>query len=139
MTIDMLAHLTLTHLRAHDGAEAAESAPMDVRQLRQFLAVVDHGTVHRAAEHLFVAQPSVTQTIRRLESELGTDLFIRQGRGLVLSPAGTALVGPARDVVRALDVARETIAAVDGLRGGRLEARVHAVAGGQPVDRPRGF
>ena len=93
---------------------------MDVRQLRQFLAVVDHGTVHRAAEHLFVAQPSVTQTIRGLESELGTELFIRRGRGLVLSPSGAALVGPAREVVRALDVARETVAAVDGLRGGRL-------------------
>lgn len=93
---------------------------MDVRQLRQFLAVVDHGSVHRAAEQLFVAQPSVTQTIRRLESDLGTKLFIRQGRGLVLSPSGEALVGPAREVVRALDVARETVAAVDGLRGGRL-------------------
>jgi DNA-binding transcriptional LysR family regulator len=93
---------------------------MDVRQLRQFLAVVDHGTVHRAAEHLFVAQPSVTQTIRGLESELRTELFIRRGRGLVLSPSGAALVGPAREVVRALDVARETVAAVDGLRGGQL-------------------
>lgn len=93
---------------------------MDVRQLRQFLAVVDHGSVHRAAEHLFVAQPSVTQTIRRLESELGTELFIRKGRGLSLSPSGVALVDPAREVIRALDVARETVAAVDGLRGGRL-------------------
>jgi len=100
--------------------EGTEGGTMDVRQLRQFLAVVDHGTVHRAAEHLFVAQPSVTQTIRGLESELGTELFIRRGRGLVLSPSGAALVGPAREVVRALDVARETVAAVDGLRGGRL-------------------
>ena len=93
---------------------------MDVRQLRQFLAVVDHGSVRRAAEHLFVAQPSVTQTIRRLEADLGTELFIRQGRGLMLSPSGVALVGPAREVVRALDVARETVAAVEGLQGGRL-------------------
>ncbi|MEW2353760.1 LysR family transcriptional regulator [Spirillospora sp. NPDC029432] len=93
---------------------------MDVRQLRYFLAVVDHGGVHRAAEQLFVAQPSITQSIRRLESELGTKLFTRQSRGLVLSPSGAALVEPAREVVRALDVARETVAAVEGLRGGRL-------------------
>ncbi|WP_327674253.1 MULTISPECIES: LysR family transcriptional regulator [unclassified Streptomyces] len=93
---------------------------MDVRQLSHFLAVVDHGSVHRAAEHLFVAQPSVTQTIRRLETALGTSLFLRQGRGLVLSPSGAALVGPAREVVRSLDVARETVMAVDGLRGGQL-------------------
>lgn len=89
---------------------------MDVRQLRHFLAVVDHGNVHRAAERLFVAQPSVTQTIRRLEAELGTELFLRRGRGLVLSSSGTALVGPAREVLRSLDVARETVAAVDGLQ-----------------------
>ncbi|MFJ9392973.1 LysR family transcriptional regulator [Nocardioides sp. NPDC101246] len=93
---------------------------MDVRQLRYFLAIVDEGSVHRAAEELFVAQPSVTQTIRRLEAELGTELFIRRGRGLTLSPSGTALVAPAREVVRSLDVARETVAAVDGLRGGML-------------------
>ncbi|MFG2004936.1 LysR family transcriptional regulator [Spirillospora sp. NPDC048911] len=93
---------------------------MDVRQLRYFLAVVDHGGVHRAAEHLFVAQPSITQSIRRLESELGTKLFLRQSRGLILSPSGAALVEPAREVVRSLDVARETVAAVEGLRGGRL-------------------
>lgn len=93
---------------------------MDIRQLRCFLAVVDHGSVHRAAEHLFVAQPSVTQTIRRLEAQLGTSLFLRQGRGLVLSPSGAALVAPAREVVRSLDVAREAVAAVDDLRGGQL-------------------
>jgi DNA-binding transcriptional LysR family regulator len=93
---------------------------MDVRQMRYFLAIVDSGSVSRAAEQLFVAQPSLTQSIRRLERELGTRLFTRQGRGLVLSPAGTALVEPAREAVRALDVARETISAVDGLRGGRL-------------------
>jgi len=93
---------------------------LDIRQLRYFLAVVDHGSAHRAAEHLFVAQPSVTQAIRRLEADLGTNLFLRQGRGLVLSPSGTALVVPAREVVRSLDVARETVAAVEGLRGGQL-------------------
>lgn len=93
---------------------------MDVRQLSYFLAVVDAGSTHRAAEKLFVAQPSVTQTIRRLEAELGTELFIRQGRGLVLSPSGAALVAPAREAVRSVEVAREVVAAVDGLRGGRL-------------------
>lgn len=110
----------MLRLRTRTAPRARKAGTMDIRQLRQFLAVVDHGTVHRAAEHLFVAQPSVTQTIRRLESDLGTELFIRQGRGLVLSPSGLALVGPAREVVRALDVAREMVAAVDGLRGGRL-------------------
>jgi DNA-binding transcriptional LysR family regulator len=93
---------------------------MDIRQLRYFLAVVDQGTVHRAAEHLYVAQPSVSHSLRRLEEELGTELFMRRGRGLVLSSAGQALVDPARELVRLLDVARATVESVDGLRGGRL-------------------
>ncbi|MGV9799525.1 LysR family transcriptional regulator [Mycobacterium sp. NPDC003449] len=93
---------------------------MDIRQLRFFLAVVDHGTVHRAAEHLYVAQPSISQSLRRLEGELGTELFMRRGRGLVLNSAGRALVDPARELVRLLEVARATVESVDGLRGGRL-------------------
>ncbi len=93
---------------------------MDVRQLRYFLAVVDHGTVHRAAEVLYVAQPSISHSLRRLEDELGAELFLRRGRGLVLSSAGRALVEPARDVVHLLEVARATVESVDGLRGGRL-------------------
>lgn len=93
---------------------------MDVRQLRYFLAVVNHGTVHRAAEVLYVAQPSISHSLRRLEQELGTELFLRRGRGLVLSSAGQALVDPARELVHLLEVARATVESVDGLRGGRL-------------------
>ncbi len=93
---------------------------MDIRQLRYFLAVVDHGSVHRAAERLFVAQPSISQSLRRLEADLGSPLFHRQGRGLVLSAAGAALVDPAREVVRGLDIARASVAAVADLLGGRL-------------------
>lgn len=93
---------------------------MDVRQLQYFLAVVDHGSVHRAARELFVAQPSISQALRALERDLGADLFHRTGRRLVLTPAGEQLVDPARDVLRGLRLARDTVEAVDGLRGGRL-------------------
>lgn len=93
---------------------------MDVRQLQYFLAVVDHGSVHRAARELFVAQPSISQALRALERDLGTELFHRTGRRLVLTPAGELLIDPARDVLRGMDLARATVAAVDGLRGGRL-------------------
>jgi DNA-binding transcriptional LysR family regulator len=93
---------------------------VDIRQLRYFLAVVDQGTVHRAADVLFVAQPSVSHSLRRLEAELGSELFLRRGRGLVLSSAGEALVDPAREIVRLVEVARATVGSVEGLRGGRL-------------------
>ncbi|MEQ3552895.1 LysR family transcriptional regulator [Pseudonocardia nematodicida] len=93
---------------------------MDIRQVQYFLAVVETGTVHAAADRLFVAQPSVSQALRRLEQDLGSELFRRTGRRLVLTAAGRALVEPARDLVRARDAARATVEAVDGLRGGRL-------------------
>lgn len=93
---------------------------MDVRQLRYFLAIVDHGGVHRAARELFVAQPSVSQALRALERDLGTDLFHRTGRRLVLSPAGERLIDPAREVLRGVELARATVEAVHGLRSGRL-------------------
>lgn len=93
---------------------------MDVRQLQVFLAVVDTSNVHRAAEQLHISQPAVSQALRRLERELDVELFHRTGRRLVLNSSGRALVDPARDLLRSLDTARATVAAVDGLRGGRL-------------------
>ena len=93
---------------------------MDVRQLRYFLAIVDHGSVHRAAQELFVAQPSVSQALRALERDLGTDLFHRTGRRLVLTPAGERLIDPARTVLRDVELARATVEAVHGLKSGRL-------------------
>ena len=65
---------------------------MDTRQLRYFLAVVDAGSVHRAAEQLYVAQPSVSQALRALERDLGSLLFHRTGRRLILTAAGRALI-----------------------------------------------
>jgi DNA-binding transcriptional LysR family regulator len=93
---------------------------VDTRQLRYFLAVVDAGSVHRAAEQLYVAQPSVSQALRALERDLGSLLFHRTGRRLVLTAAGRALIGPAREVMRGLDLARATVEAVEGLLGGEL-------------------
>ncbi|MBZ4321230.1 LysR family transcriptional regulator [Streptomyces huiliensis] len=94
---------------------------MDVRRLEYFLAVVDRGGFHRAAAALYVAQPSLSQAVRALERELGTELFHRIGRRVVLTEAGRALVGPARAAVRSLEVARASVASVRELRTGRLD------------------
>ncbi|WP_370943249.1 LysR family transcriptional regulator [Amycolatopsis sp. cg5] len=61
---------------------------MDLRQVEYFVAVVDHGGVTKAAEALFLAQPSLSQAVRQLERELGAELFDRTGRHLVLTAAG---------------------------------------------------
>lgn len=93
---------------------------MDARQLEYFLAVVDEGGVGAAAEKLFVAQPSVSQALRSLQRDLGAELFTRTGRRLQLTPAGEALIAPARQVTHWMELSRAHVDAVNGLRTGRL-------------------
>jgi DNA-binding transcriptional LysR family regulator len=106
---------------------------MDVRQLRYFLAVVDHQGFSRAAEQLLIAQPSLSQTIKSLERDVGVPLFHRVGRRVVLSDAGKELVGPARLVVRDLDAARSALDALKGVRSGRLELTAMPSPGIEPL------
>jgi DNA-binding transcriptional LysR family regulator len=106
---------------------------MDVRQLRFFLAVVDHGGFSKAAEQLMVAQPSLSQAIAGFERQLGMPLFHRVGRGVVLSEAGKALVGPARVVLRDIDEATAVMAELKGLRGGRVDLITMPSPGMEPL------
>ncbi|WP_139978166.1 LysR family transcriptional regulator [Nocardioides litoris] len=73
---------------------------MDRRQLELFLAIAEAGTFTGAARALSIAQPSLSYAVRALERELGEPLFERHGRGVTLTPAGEALVGPARRTLR---------------------------------------
>lgn len=93
---------------------------MDLRLVEYFVAVVDHGGVTRAAQALFIAQPSLSQAIRTLEREIGADLFSRTGRGLELTDAGRAFEVAARRVVRDVAVAKERMEDIRHLRSGRL-------------------
>ncbi|WP_418060639.1 LysR family transcriptional regulator [Pimelobacter simplex] len=106
---------------------------MDLRQLEYFLAVVDHGGMNRAAEALHVAQPSLSQSVRRLERELGSPLFHRVGRGLVLAPAGEALLGPARRTLREAEAAREAVHTVGAGRGGTIDVATLADVSTDPL------
>ncbi|MFM9582404.1 LysR family transcriptional regulator [Streptomyces caniscabiei] len=94
---------------------------MDIRQLEYFLAIVDRGGFNRAASALYVSQPSLSQAVRALERDLGSELFHRIGRRAVLTEAGRALIEPAREAVRSLETARASVAAVHELREGRLD------------------
>ena len=106
---------------------------MDTRKLKYFLAVVDHGGFNRAAEHLLIAQPSLSQTIAGLEKELGVPLFHRIGRRAVLSDAGKELVGPARLVMRDLDAAQSAVQALRGVRSGQLDIVTMPSPGIEPL------
>ncbi|MFM1723144.1 LysR family transcriptional regulator [Rhodococcus sp. PAM 2766] len=94
---------------------------MDSRQLRYFLAVVDNGSVTKAAEVLYVAQPALSQSLRALEAELGAALFRRVPRGMELTGAGAALVGPARQVVQSSRRVDETVRRLVSLERGWLD------------------
>lgn len=106
---------------------------MDDRRLRYFLAVVDEGGITRAATRLRVAQPSLSQALRAFESELGVHLFDRVGRGVQLSAAGEALVGPARQILRTIDDARNAISGVVELRTGTIEIAALATLAVDPM------
>jgi DNA-binding transcriptional LysR family regulator len=106
---------------------------MDARQLEYFLAIVDHDGFVRAAQHLHVAQPSLSQAIARLERELGVGLFHRIGRGVVLSNAGRELIEPARQVLRDLRTARTTMDSMKGLQRGTVELVAMPSPGIEPL------
>lgn len=60
----------------------------ELRLIRYFVAVAQEGNVTRAAERLHIAQPSLSAAIKRLEQQLGVELFARKGRQITITPAG---------------------------------------------------
>ena len=84
-------------------AAASAEAPqgIELRHLRYFVAVADAGTFTGAAERLFIAQPTLSQQIHRLEQIVGTPLLYRRRDGVQLTAAGTVLLAAARDLLAA--------------------------------------
>ena len=91
---------------------------MTIQQLSYFLAALEHGSFSAAAEELHMAQPSLSEQVRRLEAELGVRLFQRGGRGLVATEAGRSLREHAQRVLDDVEGAREAVAETRELRGG---------------------
>jgi DNA-binding transcriptional LysR family regulator len=89
-----------------------------LQQLQYFLAAVAYGSFSAAAESLHLAQPSLSEQIRRLEAELGAPLFARGGRGLELTEAGTRLRPHAERTVAAAEEAAASVREVSRLTGG---------------------
>src|SRR3954464_10751695 len=81
---------------------------MELRHLRYFVAIAEERSFTRAAERLWVAQPGLSTQIRRLESELGIQLFERHTRGVDLTDAGELFLERARTALAAADAARST-------------------------------
>ena len=71
---------------------------MTLQQLRYALTIADCGSMNEAAKQLFLSQPSLPETIKELEQEIGLQIFLRSNRGIVITPEGEEFLGYARQV-----------------------------------------
>jgi len=85
--------------------DSGDVAPqgVELRHLRYFVAVADAGTFKQAAEQMFIAQPTLSQQIRRLEEIVGTPLLERRREGVRLTEAGSVLLDESRAVLSRVD------------------------------------
>ncbi|MFD4692441.1 LysR family transcriptional regulator [Streptomyces sp. NPDC058463] len=93
---------------------------IEARHLRVLRAVATTGSFSAAARDLGCTQPAVSQQMKALESSAGTPLLIRTGREMRLTQAGEALVRHASGILAGLTAAEEEVAAIAGLRAGRV-------------------
>ena len=82
---------------------------MELRQLRYFVAIVDHGSLSRAALVLHVAQPALTQQLRQLEEELGAQLLHRSAHGVLSTDAGKVFYEHAQAILKQVADARSAV------------------------------
>ncbi|QER85082.1 LysR family transcriptional regulator [Streptomyces tendae] len=93
---------------------------IEARHLRVLRAVASTGSFSAAARELGCTQPAVSQQMKALEASVGTPLLIRSGREMRLTQAGEALVRHAAGILSGLTAAEEEVAAIAGLRAGRV-------------------
>ena len=85
------------------------TSTVELRTLRYFIAVLEAGSLSRAAGSLYVAQPALTAQIRKLEAELGAQLFERSHAGMTPTPAGLQLYQDARRLLSDAAAVRERV------------------------------
>jgi DNA-binding transcriptional LysR family regulator len=100
---------------------------IELRHLRYFVALADAGSFTHAAEQMFIAQPTLSQQIRRLEEIVGTPLLRRRREGLRLTPAGAVLLDASRTVLSLVDHGVNQTRQAAGLGRPRLRVIVPAV------------
>lgn len=96
------------------------SPAVTLQQLAYFLSAVRTGSLSAAAEEHFIAQPSLSEQIRRLERQLEVTLFIRTNRNLIVTDAGKALVPHAERTIDAAQACVDSVAPVRDLTGGTV-------------------
>lgn len=72
---------------------------MTLQQLRYAVAIAEHKSMNKAAAELFITQPSLSNTIKDLENEIHTEIFVRSNRGIAITPKGEEFLGYARQML----------------------------------------
>ena len=72
---------------------------MTLQQLKYALTIADCGSMNEAAKQLFISQPSLSETMKELETEIGLDIFLRSNRGIVITPEGEEFLSYAKQVI----------------------------------------
>src|SRR5580765_4013028 len=98
---------------------------MDLLQLEHFLAVVEERTFTRAAERVCRTQPAISQSIKKLEEEVGAPLFARDVHEVSLTEAGRVLADYARRMVHLRDEALRQVTELKSLKAGTLAIAAH--------------
>jgi LysR family hca operon transcriptional activator len=101
---------------------------MEFRHIRYFIAVAEELNFTRAAVRLSTAQPSLSQQIRQLEEEIGTALFQRTQRHVILTPAGQALLREAREIQRRVERLAEIASGAASGKSSALSVGVNSLA-----------
>jgi DNA-binding transcriptional LysR family regulator len=110
---------------------------MELRQLTVFVAVAEEASFTRAADRLHMVQSAVSASVRALERELGTALFDRTTRRVELTDTGDALLPEARQVLSAVNAAREAVDQVSGGLRGTLRLGTMQGQAMRPISVPR--
>jgi LysR family transcriptional regulator, nitrogen assimilation regulatory protein len=95
-----------------------------LRQLRYFVEIAQSRSFSRAAEHLLVAQPALSQNIAALEEDLGARLFKRHAKGVELSPAGQRLLARAREILSRADALKDQVEGRDAQPSGLVRLSI---------------
>lgn len=109
---------------------------MEFRQLKAFVAIAETGTFTAGAARVHVTQAAISMQLKLLETEVGTPLFIRAPRRVILTEAGEALLERARSILREHDAAVAEIAELAGAERGRLRiGSASAMVAADPLPR----
>jgi DNA-binding transcriptional LysR family regulator len=104
---------------------------MELTQLKMVKAVARTGSIARAAEHLHCVPSNITNRLKQLESELGTPLFTRVGRGLKISPAGEIFLGYSERILALVDEAKRAVDSQAEPSGPLRLGSIESCAGGR--------